>query len=323
MQANQLSDQSSISYSGNEDNFGETFRTMRSKLEKTFAMPPLSKNMRNSEKINKASRELEAKDLQETIEMLPSPVTSTFQEDPILIPVNKGDLEFNFQNILDKILDPRKKTLILHSKSFKGNDLYLLVQKSFPEIKQENLLRHDKYPACTSKEELQGFLKSSEKKIGIFQSAFVTGMESSNVIYILNAHEGSHDALRCPMTRAVSSLSIILEFENNPRFPQFKGTMLNHHFMRKCVKSMKKHDEGKICLTCDVEGICATCSLACHHEHQFAGRTYQFHDTAENKWKGTTAFTECQCFKSNCLFHKIENKEDSQPNTTKDECAIC
>merc|ERR1712126_707610 len=73
LQANQLSDQSSTSYSGNEDNFGETFRTMRSKLEKTFAMPALSKNMRNSEKINKASRELEAKDLQETIEMLPSP----------------------------------------------------------------------------------------------------------------------------------------------------------------------------------------------------------------------------------------------------------
>ena len=323
LQANQLSDQSSTASSGTENNFVETFRCMLSKLEKTFAIPKLNKNMRNSEKINKASRELEANDLQETIEKLTSPVTSIFQEDPILIPVHKGDLESNFQNILNKILKPKKKTLILHSKSFKGNDLYLLVLQCFSEIKQENVLRHDQHPDCTSKEALQDFLTSSEKQIGIFQSVFVTGMESSNVIYFLNAHEGSHDALRCPMTRAVSHLSIILEFENNPRFPLFKGTILNYHFMRKCVKSMGKYDEGKICVTCDIEGICATCSIACHHEHQFEGRLYAFRDTAENKWKGTKAFTECQCFKSNCLFHKHEIQEDSQQNTTKDECAIC
>ena len=324
LQANQLSDQSSISASsGREDDFEETFRRMLCKLEKSFAIPKLSKNMRNSERINKASRELEANDLQETIEKLPSPVTSIFQEDPILIPVHKADLESNIQNILNKIVNPRKKTLILHSKSFKGNDLYLHVLKSFSQIKQENLLRHDKDPDCASKEALQSFLKSSEKKIGIFQSVFVTGMESSNVIYFLNAHEGSHDAIRCPMTRAVSHLSIILEFENNPRFPQFKGTMLNHSFMRKCVKSMGKYEEGRNCLTCNIEGICATCSIACHHEHRFSGILYYFHDTTLYKLKGKMAFTECQCFKSNCLFHKIENQEESQPETKKDECAIC
>lgn len=323
LQANQLSDQSSTASSGTEDNFEKTFIRMCFKLGKTFSIPTLSKNMRNSEKINKASRELKANDLQETIKKLTSPVTSIFQEDPTLIPVHKGDLESNFKDILSKILNPRKKTLILHSKAFKGNDLYLLVLKSFSKIKEENVLRHDRHPDCTSKEALQGFLKSSQKRIGIFQSVFVTGMESSNVIYFLNAHEGSHDAIRCPMTRAVSHLSIILEFENNPRFPQFKSTVLDHHFMRKCIKSMKKYDEGKICLTCDIEGICATCSIACHHEHQFSGRTYQFYDTAENKWKGTKALTECQCFKTNCLFHKSEIEEDCQPNTKKDDCTIC
>ena len=86
---------------------------------------------------------------------------------------------------------------------------------------------------------------------------------------------------------------------------------------------MGKYEEGKNCLTCNVEGICATCSIACHHEHQFAEKICKFHDPAEYILKGKKMFTECQCFKPNCLLHKSENQEGIQSKTIKTQCAIC
>ena len=90
----------------------------------------------------------------------------------------------------------------------------------------------------------------------------------------------------------------------------------------KCKKSMGKYDEGNNCSTCDIDGICVACSIACHHEHKFRWPRYCFYETAENKWKGTTAFKECQCFKSNCLFHEIESQSENQSNISNKQCVI-
>merc|ERR1712133_329296 len=160
-----------------------------------FTIPNLSKNMRNSQNINKASQGIEdiANHFQITksIKMLPPQSTSTrYNEEPTLISVHQNDFDSKIKKILSKAaFDPKKKTLVLHSKTFKSNDLKLLFLKAFPKIDSETILEHDNYPANATELDLQKFLKSPEIKIGIFQSKFVTGMEGSNVIFFYDAHD--------------------------------------------------------------------------------------------------------------------------------------
>ena len=116
-----------------------------------------------------------------------SPTSPINQEEPILIPVNQKDFEPNFKSILEPLLVPKKKMLLLHSKSIKGINLKSLLLNNFSNIKEESLTQHDSFPNNATKRELQNFLRKPEIKIGIFQTKLVTGIEGSNVLYFPDA----------------------------------------------------------------------------------------------------------------------------------------
>ena len=110
---------------------------MKMNLEKIFTFPDLSKNMRNSENINSAGQGVQPQksysyQVSNAIEKLPPPTTSSSQEKPILIPIKDKDFESKFKKILnEEVFNPKKKTLVLHSPSFEGNDLKSLFLKNF------------------------------------------------------------------------------------------------------------------------------------------------------------------------------------------------
>ena len=124
LQANVLSsDQSPVGKS-----FENIFNKMVSNLKTLFTIPDLSRNMRNSQNINKVSQSVKEvsfiSKVNNTIKKLPPPTTSSSNEEPILIPVHANDFESNFQSILNEaILNPKKKTLILHNNNFTEREL--------------------------------------------------------------------------------------------------------------------------------------------------------------------------------------------------------
>ena len=126
--------------------------------------------MRNSENINQAAQDVDAKNsyikVSNTIEKLPPPTTSRSNEEPIVIPVHANDFVSNFHNILNEaVFHSEKKTLILHSESFKGKGLKSLFLLYFPEIGQENILQHDNHPDDATKKDLQDFLKIKKSRL--------------------------------------------------------------------------------------------------------------------------------------------------------------
>jgi len=293
LQANALSDACNTG-----DGFEKSFEKIKTNLEKIFTFPDLSKNMRNSGNINSAGQGVQQSNafdyqVSNAIEKLPPPTISSSQEKPLLIPIKEKDFEFNFKNMLnEEVFNPKKKTLILHSKKFKGNDLKSLFRKKFPEIKPETILHHDDHPNDAAKEELQDFLKDPEIKIGIFQSKFVTGMEGSNVIYFYDEND-LYTSPGCTMTRAVSHLCIILRFTDNGFSLNFKNTKLIKKFI-KCKKMFETLNSYK-CLTCNTNQICKTCCYGCHHEHEI-----DFEGFDENE--------KCKCRKTKCLIQKPEKR---------------
>ena len=92
LQANVLSDLCST-----KAGFEGEFKEMMSNLKILFTIPNLTRNMRNSENINKASQGLKDNDpnykVRNTIKKLPPPATSSSNEEPILIPVHVNDFE--------------------------------------------------------------------------------------------------------------------------------------------------------------------------------------------------------------------------------------
>ena len=292
LQANVLSD---TSYT--KDSFEGKFEEMMSNLTTLFTIPKLTRNMRNSAVINKASQGVKDNGLgytvNNTIEKLPPPTTSTSNEKPILIRVHVNDFESNFHNILSEaVFNPKKKTLILHSKRFKGKDLKSLFLKNFPEIEPETILQHDNHPNDATKKDLQDFLKTPKIKIGIFQSRFETGMEGSNVIYFYDAEDYSASSVRCTMTRAVSHLCIILRFRDNDLPHTFKSMKVNNNFI-KCIKTFDKYDSSYRCFSCNTDKLCCACLIACHQEHEIISNYIVW----EEKVK-------CNCIKSNCFIQK-------------------
>ena len=305
MQANVLSDQS---YTLSD--FEERYKEMMIKLENLFTIPTLNMNMRNGEKVNKACQEVESQGnsswkVSETIDKLPppttsssqsllpsqalqAPTTSSSQEEPIFIPVNEYDFESNFQKILKPVLDLNKKTLILHSDSFKGKNLKSLLLKNFPHIKPETIVQHDKYPNDATKEDLKKFLKQLETKIGIFLSRLVTGMEGSNVIYF-NDHNDYNNSVRCTMTRAVSHLCIIYQFRNNSISTKFPNMKANNNFI-KCQKDTKEKFK---CSTCNINKICAACLYGCHNHHQTKRENYLANEN-----------DKCKCINYKCMIQR-------------------
>ena len=308
LQANVLSDQRRT-----YDDFEEDYKRMMTMLESFFTIPTLSMNMRNGEKVNKASQLVENQNstwkVNEAIDKLPppttsssqslqpsqalqSPTTKSSQEDPILIPVQGDDLESNFHDILKPVLDLKRKTLILHSTSFEGKHLKSLLLKNFPQIKPETSLQHDKYPDDATKEDLQQFLKQPDTKIGIFQSRLVTGMEGSNVIYFHDKNDDDNSSVRCTMTRAVSHLCIIYHFNNNCDYPtKFPNMKHNNNFLT-CQKVFKELDELYECSACNINPICVACLFGCHIDHQTNKEGY-----AEGNEK-------CNCMNSKCLIKR-------------------
>ena len=251
LQANAFADQNHISFE-----FDERFQQMIFNIENIFTIPNLTKNMRNSENINKASKGvIQTKNfftVSNTIKKLPSLTTSSPQREPIVIPFYQRDFENNFKNMLDnEISNPEKKTMILHSNSYDGNVLRSLLLKSFPGIKPESVVKHDEYPNDATKNDLQSFLKQSEIKVGIFQSRLVTGMEGSNVIYFYDANDNINSGVRCSVTRAVSNLTIVLRVENNNsattskqkvlQVSTFENTKIDTRFI-KCKTKFGKDD---------------------------------------------------------------------------------
>ena len=295
MQANVLSDQSYT-----EGDFDKRYKEMMAKLENLFTVPTLNMNMRNGEKVNKASQSVENQsggtnfNVGETIDKLPPPTTlssqsvqpsqalqapptSSSQGEPIFIPVHEDDLESHFQNILKTVLDFKKKNLILHSKSFEGKDLKSLLLRNFSKINPKTIIQHDNHPNDASKEDLQKFLKESETEIGIFQSRLVTGMEGSNVIYFYDDNDRINSSVRCTMTRAVTHLCIICQFKNNSPYPtKFPNMKVNNDFI-KCQKVFERYDRKYECVTCNKNQICVACFLGCHNHHKTErqGRAYK------------------------------------------------
>ena len=291
LQANLLSD-----LSWTEDGFEGKFEEMMSDLKPLFAIPNLSRNMRNCEKINRASQGVKENadryKVRNTIEKLPPPTTTSSNDEPILIPVHGNDFESNFQNILcEAVFNPKEKTLILHSENFEGKDLKSLFLKNFPETESEDILQHDNHPNDATKEDLQDFLKTPVIKIGIFQSRFVTGIEGSNVIYF---HDAKYDisSVRCAMTRAVSHLCIILRFRDGDLPHAFKRIKVNNKFI-KCKKALDKYDKYFKCFSCNTDQICFACWIACHQEHEI-----EYEDNIKD------VNVKCKCIKSNCFIQK-------------------
>jgi len=291
LQANVLSD---VSYT--IDGLEEKFKEMISNLTTLFTIPNLTRNMRNSQNINKVSQGVEETyatyKIANMIEKLPPPTTSSSNEESILIPVHYSDFESNFPNILSEaVFDSKKKTLILHSENFKGKNLKSLFLKAFPEIEPKTILQHDNHPNDATKKDLQYFLKNPEIKIGIFQSRFVTGMESSNVIYFHDPYDFD-TSVRCTMTRAVSHLFIIVRFNDSNTTTTFKSMKVNNKFI-KCKRIFDNDDEYYECLSCNTNQICFACLIACHQEHKTKYETYV---NEENM--------KCNCNKSNCFIQK-------------------
>ena len=171
LQANLLSDQS---WTG--DGFEDKFAEMMSNLKTLFAIPNLTRNMRNGEEINRATQGVNtfgnSYEVRSTIEKLPPPTTSSSNEEPILIPVHGKDFESNFQNILNEALfDQKKKTLILHAGNFEGKDLQSLFLKNVPEIEPETILQHDNHPKDATKKHLQDFFNKNTLNSWSFWSA--------------------------------------------------------------------------------------------------------------------------------------------------------
>ena len=88
LQANVLSD---TSYHYYFDDFEESFKRSKNDLQNNFTVPALTKNMRNSEYINKTcqgvQQNIDNYKIKEVIEKLPplqSPTTSSSQDKPIL-----------------------------------------------------------------------------------------------------------------------------------------------------------------------------------------------------------------------------------------------
>jgi len=270
---------------------------MMSNLTTLFTIPSLTRNMRNSKNINKASQGLNETSylfkVRNTIEKLPPPITSSSNQEPILIPVHISTFESNFQDILgEAAFDLQKKTLILHSTRFKGKDIKSLFLKNFPEIEPKNILQHDDYPNNATKDELQDFLKTPDIKIGIFQSKFVTGIEGSNVVYFHDANDHYNISLRCTITRAVSHLSIILRFRDTDFPPTYKSIKVHNKFI-KCKRKFKRYDYYSECLTCNTKQICIACLIACHQGHE---TDYEDMGMREN--------LKCNCISSNCCIQK-------------------
>lgn len=312
LQANTLSD------AGNtKGGFEESFKRSKNDLENYFTVPALTKNMRNSENINKTCQGVPVDGainilVNRMIEKLPplhSPTTSSSQDKPIFIPIHQNDFDSNLKNILSEVLDQDKKTLILHSGLFKGEDLKSLLVKSFSEIKSENIIYHNTYPNDATKEDLEQFLKRPEIKIGIFQSRFVTGMEGSNVIYFHGADGNLNNSLRCTMTRAVSHLCIIHRFENNFVQTKFLNTEMNKKFIY-CQKEFENGENKRKCMTCKTKQICHACLIGCHNEHQI-----EFGSYAMKKRE------KCHCIKTKCLIQKKGNEKLDQSKTSK-KCTI-
>ena len=288
---------------------------MISNLEPIFTIPNLNTNMRNGKNVNRACQGVEnninpSYPVNKTIKKLPPPSNSSFptplssqalqaptttssEEEAILIPIQKNDFESKFQNILKPVLDLRKKTLFLHSKSWNGTDLKFLLLKNFPKIRKETILTHDNYPNNATKEELQQFLKQPETKIGLFQSRLVTGMEGSNVIYFHDANDVMDTSVRCTMTRAVTNLCIIYQFTNETHQTKFSNMKVNESFM-KCQNNFNEYDSKWQCLKCNLSQVCVACSIGCHYGHQTKDEGFII-DKNE----------KCNCIKSKCL---INNK---------------
>ena len=271
---------------------------MVSELANVFWFPKLSKNMRNSGNISKASKDLKGHKLNygqvsNILEPLPSPnkaesiTTSISEEEPILIPIHQNDFESNFKDILEPILDLKKKTLMLHSRKFDGKNLKSLLLDNFPRIKEEHVIQHDNYPNNATKKELENFLRHSDTRIGIFQTKFVTGIEGSNVIYFHDAGKAINTSVRCTITRAVTNLCIVLQFQsNNDLFTQFNSMQIKRTFIR-CQKTLKDFFK---CKTCEVNRICKACAIGCHHGH-------------EVKYEGSVnaKAEKCSCTNLNCF----------------------
>ena len=293
LRANVFSDQTKV-----KDDFQSNFQRMMSNLATLFTIPSLNRNMRNSPNINKASQGLKETSslftVRSTIEKLQPPITTSSNPEPKLIPVHMSIFESNFQEILSQaVFNLKKKTVIMHSTRFKGKDLKSLFLMNFPEIEQENILQHDDYPNNATKDALQDFLKDPEIKIAIFLSKFVTGMESSNVIYFHDAKEHFNISLRCTMTRAVSHLCIILRFSNRDFPPTYKSMKVNNKFV-KCKKIFKKYDYYSECFSCKTKQICISCLISCHQKHE---TDYQ----GMVDWKRNM---KCNCINSNCCIKK-------------------
>ena len=297
LQANVLSDQSMTS-----SDFEGKFKIMMSKANGMFTIPNLDKNMRNAERINEGTQIVHrglfvGYKLSDTIEKLPAPTTSSYHERPTLITTSTLNFESNFQNMLyEEIFDPKQKTLIIHSKSFKGTYLKSLFLTKFPTIQPDNILQHDNHPNDANKKDLQDFLRQPEIKIGIFQSKFVSGMECSRVIYFNDAKDDHNTSVRCSMTRAVSHLCIILQYKDDDYYPpKFLNVKVNNNFI-KCKSTLDKNDNRYKCLTCNTNPICASCLFGCHYKHPTRYKGY----VLEKNEKDAKKIEKCRCTKSEC-----------------------
>ena len=175
----------------------------------------------------------------------------------------------------ERIFNPKGKTLILHSKKFKGKELRNLLLKNFPQIESENILQYDNYPNNATKNAIQDFLKQTEINIGIFHERFGTGIESSSVIYSYDAVDIDSN-VRCTMTRAVSHLCIILRFENEPP-TTFESVTVNNKFI-KCIGTTQLKGNYFECRSCKVKPICVPCLFVCHKNDDSKIYNRKLHD---------------------------------------------
>ena len=254
---------------------------------KSFVVPLLNANMRNSSQISniKIDRENSQYRMSGEIEKLSS---SVMGQPPTLSLVNQEDLQQELPIILGGALDEIDKDeenntniVVLYnekSKFFNSNLIQRALLKT-TTTKQINVFDPKTLSETQCQNNLKNFLSNRNQILVVSQELF-TGCESSHIIY-LGDDKGSNNFIRCGLLRAVEHLTLVFAIDNDdPFLSSFDGFTLDSKQL-KCIQTLNRSCE---CDSCCATNICKSCSYFCHRHHQLKQEEW---DVNEGK--------PCQC----------------------------
>ena len=298
--------------------FEDSVLKMKNNLKNMgFHMAALGRNMRNSQQISNIKVDLVNNRANYDVKLqqeIPHLKSATYGIIPTLIPLNERDKETKLEKVIKELINPLKNNVmvIYDDQKFNSKEIITKIQNV---KKRTNVFVYDPKEEEDDEikwiDELDQFVSHQDQAILVISMGLVAGVESRDVIYLMNCAYNLDANTRCTMLRCVQNLSVIGLFDDVYNdFTTFSGFHVNSSFIQ-CNDKFKGRQRGLKCIDCKKQQdlkkkdkeknydenkndflICFDCSFVCHQDHAFEL-------TLPSKIKETKCMCENVCCKIN------------------------